>query len=170
MTDTTINIDIAEEGWLHELPDVEKLSADIFSRVISELSPEWLRGKKEVICNLALSNDDEIRQLNAEFRQTDKPTNVLSFANIDDEEFDAYLKRNDEIELGDIIIALQTMMLQSEDQEISLRDHYCHILIHGILHLLGYDHIEAEEAKEMESEEIRLLKLFDIANPYEENK
>ena len=170
MTDTTINIDIAEEGWLHELPDVEKLSADIFSRVISELSPEWLRGKKEVICNLALSNDDEIRQLNAEFRQTDKPTNVLSFANLDDEEFEAYLQRNDEIELGDIIISLQTMLVQISGEELSLHDHYCHILIHGILHLLGYDHIEEDEAREMEGEEIRLLRLFNIDNPYEENK
>ena len=170
MTDTTINIDIAEEGWLHELPEIEKFSAEIFEKVINDLKPEWLEDKKSVEINLALSNDEEIRQLNSEFRQMDKATNVLSFANIDDEEFDAYLKRNDEIELGDIIIALQTMMVQSEVQEISLRDHYCHILIHGILHLLGYDHIEAEEAKEMESEEIRLLKLFDIANPYEENK
>ena len=162
MTDTTINIDIAEEGWLHELPEIEKFSAEIFEKVINDLKPEWLEDKKSVEINLALSNDEEIRQLNSEFRQMDKATNVLSFANIDDEEFDAYLKR--------IIIALQTMMVQSEVQEISLRDHYCHILIHGILHLLGYDHIEAEEAKEMESEEIRLLKLFDIANPYEENK
>lgn len=170
MTDTTINIDIAETGWLEELPDIEKLSADIFSKVIAELNPEWLQGKKEVICNLALSNDEEIRQLNSEFRQMDKPTNVLSFANMDDEEFESYLKRNNEIELGDIIVSLQTMLIQSKEEEISLHDHYCHILIHGILHLLGYDHIEEEEAKEMEGEEIRLLQLFEIANPYEENK
>lgn len=170
MTDTTLNIDIAEEGWLYELPEAEKLSEEIFSKVLAELNPEWLRGKKKAICNLALSSDEEIRRLNAEFRQTDKPTNVLSFANLDDEEFEAYLKRNDEIELGDIIISLQTMLVQSRDEGLSLYDHYCHILVHGILHLLGYDHIEAEEAREMESEEIRLLRLFGIANPYEEIK
>ena len=61
------------------------------------------------------------------------------------------------------------MLVQSDDQGLSLHDHYCHILIHGILHLLGYDHIDAEEAKEMEGEEIRLLKIFGISNPYEEN-
>lgn len=170
MIKTQLNVDIADDRWLKELPEVEKFSADIFDKVISELSPEWLDGKNSVIINLSLNNDEEIRQLNSEFRQMDKPTNVLSFANLDDEEFEAYLARNTEIELGDIIIALETMLNQSKDQDMSLHDHYCHILIHGILHLLGYDHMEAEEAKEMEGEEIKLLKLFDIENPYEERE
>ena len=160
MIKTKLNIDIAEDGWLEKLPEVEKLSEDIFAEVISELKPEWLEGKKEVNINLSLSDDEEIRQLNFEFRQLDKPTNVLSFANIDDEEFDAYLKRNEEIELGDIIIALQTMVEQSVEQEISLHDHYCHILIHGFLHLLGYDHETEEERTVMrEKEESTLAKL-----------
>lgn len=170
MIKTQLNIDIADNGWLKELPEAKKLSVQVFDKVISTLNPKWLSNKKNVIINLSLNNDEEIRLLNAEFRQLDKPTNVLSFANLDDEEFEAYLERNDEIELGDIIIALETMVKQSKDQEISFRDHYCHILIHGILHLLGYDHMEAEEAKEMESEEIKLLKLFNIENPYEERE
>ncbi|MDO4184492.1 MAG: rRNA maturation RNase YbeY [Rhodospirillales bacterium] len=170
MIKTQLNVDIADDRWLKELPEVEKFSADIFDKVISEISPKWLDGKNSVIINLSLNNDEEIRQLNSEFRQMDKSTNVLSFANLDDEEFEAYLARNTEIELGDIIIALETMLNQSKDQDMSLHDHYCHILIHGILHLLGYDHMEAEEAKEMEGEEIKLLKLFDIENPYEERE
>lgn len=170
MIKTQLNVDIADDRWLKELPEAEKLSTEVFDKVISTLSPKWLNEKKSVIINLSLNNDEEIRQLNAEFRQLDKPTNVLSFANLDDEEFEAYLARNDEIELGDIIVAFETMLDQSKDQELSLHDHYCHILIHGILHLLGYDHMEAEEAKEMESEEIKLLELFNIKNPYEERE
>ena len=170
MIKTQLNVDIADDRWLNELPEAEKFSAEIFDKIISTLSPKWLNEKKSVIINLSLNNDEEIRQLNAEFRQMDKPTNVLSFANLDDEEFEAYLIRNDEIELGDIIVAFETMLDQSKDQELSLHDHYCHILIHGILHLLGYDHMEAEEAKEMESEEIKLLELFNIKNPYEERE
>lgn len=170
MIKTKINIDLADDRWLKDLPEVEELSAEIFDKVVLTLNPEWLQSKKSVTINLSLNNDEEIRQLNAEFRQLDKPTNVLSFANMDDEEFEAYLERNTEIELGDIIIALETMLTQSKDQELTLHDHYCHILVHGILHLLGYDHMEAEEAKEMESEEIRLLKLFNIDNPYEERE
>ena len=168
MIKTELNIDIADDGWLKKLPEIEKFSSQVFEQVIKALSPTWLSEKKSVSINLSLSNDEEVQQLNAEFRHMDKPTNVLSFANIDDEEFAAYLARNNEIELGDIIIALETMLEQSKDQGLSLHDHYCHILIHGILHLLGYDHMEAEEAKEMENEEIRLLKLFSIDNPYEE--
>ena len=169
MIKTLINFDITDGAWLVELPKVQELSCTVFDKVINEINPEWLRGKKQVSINVALSNDEIIRQLNSEFRNLDKPTNVLSFANIDDEEFDAYLQRNDEIELGDIIISLPTMLEQSDEQGISLHDHYVHILIHGILHILGYDHIEKEETAEMEALEIRLLKMFDIANPYEEN-
>lgn len=168
MIKTLINFDTSEENWLKELPEVQTLSEDVFDKVINNLVPHWLGNKETVIINIALSNDEEIRQLNAEFRNIDKPTNVLSFANIDDEEFDAYLSRSKDIELGDIMISLQTMMMQSHEQNITLRDHYTHILIHGILHLLGYDHIDPEEAQEMEGEEIKLLQIFNIANPYEE--
>ena len=78
------------------------------------------------------------------------------------------MNNSSEIELGDIIIALNTMLGQSKEQGLSLHDHYAHILVHGILHLLGYDHVKAEDAKEMENEEIKLLKLFNIDDPYKE--
>ena len=167
MIKTKLNAIIAQNSWKKELPQVKELSEKIVEHVINDKNPSWLQNKKVVI-NLSLSDDEEIKELNSEFRNLDKPTNVLSFANIDDEEFDHYLKQNQEIELGDVIIALTTMLNQSADQEITLHDHYCHILVHAVLHLLGYDHIEPEEAQEMESEEIRILKNFNIENPYQE--
>lgn len=151
-------------------PDVVAVSRRLFALVIETLKPELLQDKREVIVNLALSNDEEIRELNCQFRNNDRPTNVLSFANIDDDEFWQALEHTNEVELGDIIISAQTMQQQSLEQEISFHDHYCHILIHGFLHLLGYDHMEAEEAAEMEGLEIKLLKLINIANPYEEKE
>ena len=169
MIKTDININITEKQWTKQLSSVKTLTKEVFAKVIDYLAPHWLKNKKSVSLNVALSDDQTIRELNMEFRNIDKPTNVLSFANIDDEEFATYLKRNDDIELGDIIISLQTMIAQSQEQEISLHDHYIHILIHGILHLMGYNHIEKEETIEMENLEIKLLKLFNIANPYEEN-
>ena len=167
MIKTKLNLDFADKNWKKELPDVQKISKDILTLVINDKNPSWLQNK-EVCVNLSLSNDSQIKQLNSEFRNLDKPTNVLSFANIDDEEFEHYLSINKQIELGDIIISLQTMLEQSQQEEISLHDHYCHILIHALLHLLGYDHIEQEEAEEMESEEIRILQTLNIANPYKE--
>ena len=167
MIKTKLNLSIADKNWKKELPNVQKISEQLLAEVINDQNPDWLQNK-EVSVNLSLSDDQEIKQLNFEFRNLDKPTNVLSFANIDDEEFEHYLNVNKQIELGDVIISLQTMLEQSVQEEISLHDHYCHILVHALLHLLGYDHIEQEEAKEMESEEIRILKLFNIENPYKE--
>lgn len=167
MIKTKLNLNIADKNWKKEFPDAQKISENILAQIINDQNPSWLQNK-EVIVNLSLSNDNEIRQLNSEFRNLDKPTNVLSFANIDDEEFDHYLISNKKIELGDVIISLQTMIEQSIQEEISLHDHFCHIWVHALLHLLGYDHIEQEEAEEMESEEIRILKTLNIANPYKE--
>ena len=109
-----------------------------------------------------------MRSLNKEYRGLDKSTNVLSFANIDDEDFLAECELYDEIQLGDIIIALETMQREAVEQEVSFRDHYCHLLVHGLLHILGYDHMEAEEAAEMEACEAAILQLMNIKNPYED--
>ena len=98
----------------------------------------------------------------------DKPTNVLSFANIDDENFEQDISLSDKIELGDIIIAFETMQREAKEKNITLHDHYCHLFTHGLLHLLGFDHIEDDEAEYMEDFEIQILKTMDIANPYQE--
>ena len=168
MIKTKLNILVSQKLWNEKLPEIKELSEKVVEQVLNDKNPSWLQ-KKNVSVNLSLSDDEEIKQLNLEFRNIDKATNVLSFANIDDEDFDHYLSQNEDIELGDIIISLSTMLQQSVDEGISLHDHYCHILVHALLHLLGYDHIEPEEAKEMESEEIRILKSFNIDNPYQEN-
>lgn len=170
MIKTVLNISMDDNVWETMLPDVVAVSRQLLALVIETLKPELLQDKHEVIVNLALSNDEEIRELNCQFRNNDRPTNVLSFANIDDDEFWQALEHTNEVELGDIIISAQTMKQQSLEQEISFHDHYCHILVHGLLHLLGYDHMEAEEAAEMEGLEIKLLKLINIANPYEEKE
>jgi len=168
MINTTLNISIDDDIWKSLFPDVNEVSQQLFSLVIDTLKPQILEGKQQVIVNLSLGNDEQIQELNCQFRHNDKPTNVLSFANIDDDEFWQALDHTTEVELGDIMIAAETMERQSQEQECSLHDHYCHILIHGFLHLLGYDHIEAEEAAEMEGLEIMLLKQIGISNPYAE--
>lgn len=168
MIKTTLNIAVNNDVWNNLLPDVAALSEQLFALTIATVDPEILRDKKEVIVNLALSDDEEVRELNCQFRNNDKPTNVLSFANIDDDEFWQALDHTREVELGDIIISASTMAAQSKEQEISLHDHYCHIFVHGLLHLLGYDHMEAEEAAEMEALEVHILQSVNIANPYED--
>ncbi len=135
---------VSEAGaWEKALPNAKELTQEALNFVEGELS-------------LVLADDAFIQNLNHQFRGKDKPTNVLSFES-DDE--DGYL--------GDIIIALETIQREAEEQGKSLSDHFSHLVIHGCLHLMGYDHEKEEEAQEMEAREIELLAKLNIANPYE---
>ena len=167
-----LNLDIAEPLWLQALPSAETTSAEVFASVLNYISThenlDFLQIGKPINVNLCLSNDEEVHTLNRNFRGKDKPTNVLSFANIDDEDFDENCRLDDNIELGDIIIALETMQREAKEQNISLHDHYCHLLTHGLLHLSGYDHMEDDEAAQMEGLETAILRQLNVAAPYED--
>ena len=119
---------------------------------------------------MCLSNNDEVQKLNKEFRGKDKPTNVLSFANIDDEEFWDNIDSDEIHELGDIILAFETLEEEAVIKGISVYSHYCHLLVHGFLHLLGFDHQDDDEAEEMEGLEVDILREFSIDNPYEKEE
>jgi probable rRNA maturation factor len=99
------------------------------------------------------ADDKTVQALNAQFRGQNKPTNVLSFP-------------NEDAPLGDIILAYETVAREAVDQQKSFTDHTLHLVIHGTLHLLGYDHENDEEAEEMEALEIFYLAKLGIANPY----
>lgn len=101
----------------------------------------------------------ESQQLNADYRGKDKPTNVLSFP------FDSDMPLPVRL-LGDLVICVPVMTEEATDQHKELMHHWAHLIIHGTLHLLGYDHIEDDEADHMERLEVELLKQFDIPDPY----
>ena len=172
MSKNTLNVIINEPGWEQEISDISSLSSQVMETVVSYVKDneeiDFLSSDKPLIVNLSLSNDTEIHTLNRDFRQMDKPTNVLSFANIDDPEFTSEINYSDEIELGDIIIALETMQREAAEKNISLQNHFCHLLTHGLLHLLGFDHQEDDEAEYMEDFEVKILQQLNIANPYTE--
>jgi probable rRNA maturation factor len=104
---------------------------------------------------LALSNNAHLQELNNKFRGQNKPTNVLSFEN------------QRELFLGDIAIAYETIVEEAIAQDKTFNDHFTHIALHGMLHLLGYDHMNEADQQEMESLEIELLAKLGIENPYE---
>ncbi|MDE6250048.1 MAG: apolipoprotein N-acyltransferase [Alphaproteobacteria bacterium] len=106
--------------------------------------------------SITLTNDDEIHQLNKLYRGIDKPTNVLSF------------ELGDDILMGDIYISLDTVLREAATANISVADHIAHLVVHGMLHLQGYDHIQDDEAAKMENKEILILKKMGIKNPYED--
>ncbi|MFT6777819.1 MAG: putative rRNA maturation factor [Paraglaciecola sp.] len=115
-------------------------------------------------------DEAEIQQLNQQYRGKDKSTNVLSFA-FDMPEFalpdDVEIDESISHFLGDIVICAQVVTQQSKEQNKPLSHHWAHMLVHGTLHLLGYDHIKEEEAKEMEGIEIAILQKLAIDDPYQ---
>lgn len=114
---------------------------------------------KPASVTIVLSNDQNVSALNGQFRGKPKPTNVLSFpAGTGAEPGN----------LGDIIIACETLLREARDEDIAPEHHFQHLVVHGILHLMGFDHETDAEADRMEALEIRILARLGIANPYTE--
>jgi probable rRNA maturation factor len=113
---------------------------------------------------LRLVEADEMTLLNHTYRKQNKPTNVLSFPAV----IPAHIKLDYPF-LGDIIICPQVLQTESVAQNININDHWAHIVIHGVLHLMGYDHIYEDDTILMQSLEIKLLHKLKINNPYQED-
>lgn len=117
--------------------------------------------------SVVLADDALVQRLNREYRGKDKPTNVLSFALTEAEEPEA--QEGVPVMLGDVILAYETVAREASEQGKSFKDHMTHLVMHGVLHLLGYDHETDDEAEEMEALETRLLATLGIADPYAAN-
>lgn len=113
--------------------------------------------------SVLLANDTFVQSLNRKFRGKDKPTNVLSFPNASTPAGALYEEPSS---LGDIALAFETVKAEAQAQGKSFDDHLAHLVVHGVLHLLGYDHIDDKDAEKMEKRERELLEQFDIADPY----
>lgn len=162
MTALDIQISVEDENWSSE----DELFS--FANRVLEQAVKFLKEEEEqpfpphpIELSLVFTNDAEIRGINAEWRDKDKATNVLSFP--------AYpIQPGDKPGpmLGDIVIARETVSREAVDLEKSFEDHLTHLLVHGFLHLFGYDHMDEEEAEEMEGLETRILAHLGLSDPY----
>lgn len=118
-----------------------------------------LNGIKDTLCSLIFVDDDYMAALNSQFRKKDKSTNVLSFP--------LYLQNAPGIlNLGEVYVSLPTTAHEAKIQGKTFDNHFTHLVVHGLLHLLGYDHQQEDEARVMETLEIAILSKIDIPNPY----
>ena len=109
--------------------------------------------------NLKILTDDDIKELNKKFRNKNTTTNVLSFSNED-------VSKSITGNLGDIAISYEFVKRESKEHKKNFDDHMIHMLVHGVYHILGFDHENDEMADIMEIKEVELLKKLDIKNPY----
>ena len=128
--------------------------------------PDLARSVRAVELSVRLTSDEEVRALNAHWRSKDQPTNVLSFPLAEQYELEQGDEEGPELMLGDIILAHGVCEREAAEKHISFDEHAAHLIVHGTLHLLGYDHRDDSAAADMESREVRALEKLGIANPY----
>lgn len=129
--------------------------------------PQLTEAPRAVELSVRLAGDEEVRSLNAEWRGSDKPTNVLSFPMAEPSAMSRGSADDPELMLGDIVLAHGVCQAEAAAKSIPLERHAAHLMVHGTLHLLGYDHHDDAAAADMESRETRALARLGIADPYE---
>jgi probable rRNA maturation factor len=145
-----IDIEVEDEAWRAALPDVEALAERAAAAALAQC------GEDDPGVVILLAADEAVRELNAQFRGQDKPTNVLSFP----------APPNPEGHLGDITLAFGVCQREAEAQGKAIGAHLQHLVAHGALHLLGYDHTDDAEAELMEGLERVILAGLGVADPY----
>jgi probable rRNA maturation factor len=155
MPAAAIDIRIDAPAWRSAVADVRKLVRRA-ARAAIAATPVGA----ELEISVTLTDDAAMRRLNREWRGKDRPTNVLSFP------FSDLPPAGAPRHLGDVILALETSQREAREQRKTLADHLAHLVVHGVLHLMGFDHERAAEARAMEWRETAILATLGIADPY----
>ena len=164
VTEVGLELEIEVEAPWPSPPEweaVTTLAASALAQVIPELA------HRRLSASILFADDAEVHALNAEWRGKDKPTNVLSFPMLERDKLLALTADGPPELLGDIVLSLETCTREADEKGLSLEHHAAHLIVHGLLHLAGYDHeTSPEDAHAMETLEIKALALLGIADPY----
>ena len=142
-----IEVEIEDEAWTTALPDADALVERAAATALGTVAGDVV---------VLLTDDVAVREINARFRDRDQPTNVLSFP----------AAESAAPHLGDLMLAHGVCAAEAAAQGKTLADHLTHLTVHGVLHLLGRDHVDEAEAEAMEAEERTLLASLGVADPY----
>lgn len=163
----SVDIDITAAGWRRAVPEAEATCRRALDAAWHAADTGLARALKDraVEVSVLLTDDDEIVRLNREYRDREGPTNVLSFAAVSAESLAAE-PPGAPVLLGDVVMALGQMRREAAAAALPITDHFCHLAVHGMLHLLGYDHIEDDDAEIMENLETAVLAGLGVADPH----
>ncbi len=159
--DVEVTVLLHAPVWNEALPGVEMFATELARRAMISVASLWQKSERGAEMSVVLTDDDEIKTLNASYRDKDAPTNVLSFPASADA-----IMPGMPLPLGDVVLSYTTICREAEEQGKALRAHTAHMIVHGCLHLVGFDHQTDEEAESMEAREIALLGAMGIRNPY----
>jgi len=169
-----IDIVVKSKKWA-EIKNVENFIEKTIQKIIPLTDLKKILKKNFILeISVSLISDLQMKKINWEFRGKNKATNVLSFSALDENlirqiGLKELVEHHEYLFLGDIIIAFETLKKESLAQKKKFHDHLIHLILHSILHLIGYDHEEEKMAKIMEDLEVKILKKLKIKNPYQLN-
>lgn len=162
-----LEIDIDSDAEWDSRTGWDSLVREAAEAAIAESAfPQLTALQRPVELSVRLAGDAEVRTLNAEWRGKNKPTNVLSFPQLDPAELGRIDGDGPEVMLGDLVLARGVCEREAAEKAVALEDHAAHLIIHGTLHLLGHDHQDDPSAEDMESREIRALARIGVSDPY----
>ena len=164
VADISADVNVAADAWDREAVTaafVDRIAKAAWSNLPSEPGNT---AEAPVSFGLLLADDAAVRELNASFRGQDKPTNVLSFPAGDD---GLVHEPGAARHLGDIALGFETVAREASETGRSMADHTAHLIVHGLLHVLGYDHQTDDEAEAMEGLETQILAELGIDDPYQ---
>ena len=164
-----LEIDIdADEEWdsSGSWDDLVRRAAE--AAIAESAFPQLATGDRPVELSVRLTGDNQVRELNGEWRGKDRPTNVLSFPLAETRDLQDANVAGLELLLGDIVLAHGVCKAEAAEKRLTVEQHATHLIVHGTLHLLGYDHLADDQAADMEAREVRALDRLGIGNPYEE--
>ena len=156
-----------EEGWNPAI-DWDNLALRAATSALQSSAYGWIIERRFLAeISVRLTDDDEVRILNRDYRHKDKPTNVLSFPMVQRDLLDGLANSDDgEVLLGDIVLALGVCTREAAEKGVATETHATHLIVHGLLHLLGYDHEGEAEAEAMEAIERTALGALGLDDPY----
>src|ERR1051325_9097022 len=156
----SVEVSVDCDAWLDPCPDAARLVETAVRAALATARPDQ---SGRIVVGVVLTDNAEQRRLNREYRDKDAPTNVLSFSLGDPEKA---APPGSPLLLGDVVLAFETVAREAAEQDKPLPDHLCHLVVHGVLHLLGFDHGSDAEAALMEAREVEILTGLGVPDPY----